>query len=372
MNRRRIYLHKPDIDISDEKTVSEALRSGYVAPDGPYNRKFEQSLAAYLKKPYVVSVQSGTAAMHLAIKLAGIGEGDYVLVPTHTFVASVSPLLYEKAVPVFIDSETETYNMSPGYLERAILDLHGKNIRPKAIVVVDMYGLPAKWDELLRIARRYRLTIIEDAAESLGSTYHNKPAGSLGDFGILSFNGNKTVTSSGGGAVIVPTEKTEAKARYLSAHAKEAKPYYFHSETGYNYQMSNLLAALGYAQMQRLDRLIEKKRQIHNSYKKYLAKLPVKILDEQPGSRSNYWLNVMILPENLKPETFIDFMEKHNIETRHIWYPLHKMPLFDSYPYYGNGETEALFNKAVVLPSSPGMTEEETEFVLENIQAFFS
>ncbi len=366
MKKFKIYIHPPLVDEKDKASVLSAMERGYVAPDGPFNRLFEEKLCKYLQVPHAVTLQSGTAALHLALKNLGLGKGDYVLVPTHTFVASVSPVLYEKAIPVLVESSAGHLNMSPGYLEKALHDLKKQNIRPKAVIIVHLYGLSAQVKELMEIARKYEIPIIEDAAESLGTIYQGKYTGTFASQGILSFNGNKVITTSGGGALITHRKAFAERARFLSAHAKEEKDYFFHREIGHNYQLSNLLAALGVSQLEKLEKYIARKRKIHAMYQKS----GLSLVDEMPGERSNYWLNILQLPGDVYAQDLMDYMAGKGIETRRLWYPLHLMPAFDHYPYYGASESKRWFDRYLLLPSGPGLTDEEVEEVAMEVKRF--
>ncbi len=362
----RIHIHPPAVDEKDKDSVLSAMESGYVAPDGPFNRLFEEKLCKYLQVPHAITLQSGTAALHLALKNLGIGKGDYVLVPTHTFVASVSPVLYEKAIPVMVESSPDQVNMSPGYLEEAILDLKKKNTRPKAIIAVHLYGLSAPIDQLMELARKYEIPVIEDAAESLGTKYGDNFTGTFASQGILSFNGNKVITTSGGGTLITHRKAFAERARFLSAHAKEEKDYFFHRETGHNYQLSNLLAALGVSQLEKLEKYIARKRKIHAMYQKS----GLSLVEEMPGERSNYWLNILHLPGGVHAQDLMDYMAGKGIETRRLWFPLHLMPAFKDFLYYGAGESKGWFDRYLLLPSGPGLTDEEVEEVAMEVKRF--
>ncbi len=366
-----IYLHKPLASDEEIQMVGEAIRSGWIAPGGPYVERFEKELSAYTKSPYAVALQSGTAALHLILKALHIQEGDFVILPTHTFVATANPVLYEKAIPVLVDSDQGQINMSPAYLEEAIKFIISKyQTKPKAIITVHIYGIAAPLKEIKEIAEKYEIPLIEDAAESMGTFYEHQHTGTFGKFGILSFNGNKIISTSGGGAVLTHDKEKAEYIRFLSSQAKEPRPYYYHKEVGYNYQFSNLLAALGMAQIKKLPDFLQKKEAIHRYYLKHLNSVPVRIFKDFPGGGTNYWLNIMILDKH-SPGEFIQFMEENGIETRHTWYPLHLMPLFEKYHYFGRNETYEFFRKTVLLPSGAGLTGNEMEYIIEKIESFF-
>ncbi len=365
MKHFKIPLHKPYINEADREAVLEAVRSGWVAPGGPFTKKFEEALKDFTGVPSAVALVSGTAALHLALKAAGVGEGDYVVVPTNTYVATVSPVLYQKAIPVFVDSERETLNMSPAYLEEALKDLQRKGIRPKAVIPVHLYGFPAQMDDIVEIAKRYGLTVIEDAAEAVGARYRQKPVGTFGDMGVFSFNGNKVITTSGGGALLLKDSSLEEKIRFWASHAKEDRPWFYHKDIGYNYQMSNILAALGWSQLKRLDEILRRKKEIYTLYNIYIQKTPCKLHRLPPDYAPNYWLNMAWCPP-AKTKSIIKHMNEKGIEVRYLWYPLHKMPLFSDYPYYGNNESADFFEKGILLPSGLEMNREIIKEISEN------
>jgi len=361
--------------------INEAFNTNWIAPLGPNVNNFEADLVRYTGCCYVAALSSGTAAIHLALILLGVGPGDAVIVPSFTFSATVNPIVYQGAVPVFIDSEKETWNMDPELLEKAIKDKRqkGKDKRQKekdksikAIIVVHLYGMPAKMDEIMSVANRYGIPVIEDAAEALGSRYWGKPLGSFGKFGILSFNGNKIITTSGGGALISDDSEMIEKARFLATQARDKAPHYQHSHIGYNYRMSNVLAGIGRGQIEVLDKRVEQRRANYDFYLKSLSRYQgIEFLEEPSGAYfSNRWLTTVSVDAKktgISRERLQTELEKEDIETRPLWKPMHLQPVFSSYPAYLNGVSESLFNTGLCLPSGSNMTDEEKCFVVEAI-----
>ena len=356
--------------------VAEAFSTNWVAPLGPNVDAFEKQLAEYVGVNGVVSLSSGTGAIHLALKILGVKKDDVVLCQSFTFAASAFPISYCDAIPVFIDSERETWNMDPLLLEKAINDQIAKGQKPTAILVVHLYGMPAQMDEIIAISNRYEIPLLEDAAEALGSTYKGKGCGSFGDVGILSFNGNKIITTSGGGALTSNNEIIISKARHLSAQAKEPAPYYLHNEVGYNYRLSNVLAGIGRGQMDVLPQRIKKRREIFDFYKSELGGIEnVTFLEECKGLFSNRWLTTIIVKgkagENLNENLRLE-LEKKNIETRPLWKPLHQQPVFAACKYYDNGVADDLFATGLCLPSGSNTSDENLEKVVSEIKKFLA
>ncbi len=363
MKSFKVPLHAPVVTEEDMKAVADAMQTGWIAPGGPYVEYFEEELKRFSGMPSVVALSSGTAALHLALKAAGVGRGDYVIVPTHTYVATVSPIMYQGASPVFIESEPETLNMSPEYLTKALETLSRKGIRPKAVIPVHIYGFPAKIKEIVSIAKRYGLVVIEDAAEALGAEYEGQPVGTFGDFGVFSFNGNKIITTSGGGALLLKNPALEPKIRFWASHAKENKPWFYHTDTGYNYQMSNILAALGWSQMQRLQEILRKKKEIYTLYNIYMQNTTCK-LHILPGKfQANYWLNIAWCEGKKSAREIIKILHEEKVEARHLWFPLHLMPVFSKYMYFGNSETQEFFYRGILLPSGLNIVKETLLFI---------
>lgn len=370
-SKERIYLSPPHLSGEEQKLLQEALASNWIAPLGPHVTAFEREIAAYTHSADAVAVNSGTAALHLALRLAGVKEGDTVFCSTLTFVASANPILYQRAVPVFIDSEPESWNMSPAALERALADASRTGKLPKAVVVVNLYGQSADLDPLLELCEAYGVPLIEDAAESLGATYHGKKSGTIGRFGIYSFNGNKIITCSGGGMLVSDDREALQRARSWAAQARQPLPYYQHSELGYNYRLSNLLAAVGRAQLGSLEQRIEARRQVFRRYQQALTDLPgIRFMPEASYGRSTRWLTVLTLDERLSvtPAQLIAALEAENIEARHVWKPLHRQPLYAHCLYYAHSETQSvadrLFATGLCLPSGSNLTVDEQARVI--------
>ncbi|WP_372948104.1 DegT/DnrJ/EryC1/StrS family aminotransferase [Mariniphaga sp.] len=367
---KKIWLSSPHMGGTEQKYVQEAFDSNWIAPLGPNVNGFEKDLALYTGAKAASVLSSGTAAIHLALILLGIKPGDEVLVSSFTFSASVNPIVYLGATPVLIDSEPETWNMSPKLLEEAIKDRISKGKMPKAIVPVHLYGMPAKIDEILEIANHYKIPMIEDAAEALGSTYKNKALGTFGLMGVLSFNGNKIITTSGGGALISDNEKLVELSRFLATQARDNAPHYEHSEIGYNYRMSNVVAGIGRGQMEVLNRRIEQRRENHRFYKEHLKDYPGITLLTEPGPDyfSNYWLTCIqvnsAMTKDLTREDIRRALEKENIESRPLWKPMHQQPVFKDCPYYGTGVSDKLFENGLCLPSGSSLTGEDKHRII--------
>jgi dTDP-4-amino-4,6-dideoxygalactose transaminase len=374
-NSRRIYLSSPHMSGREMAYIDEAFDTNWIAPLGPNVNNFETDLVRYTGCGHVAALSSGTAAIHLAIILLGVGPGDEVIVPSFTFSATVNPVVYQHATPVFVDSEKETWNMDPELLEKAIKDKRqgAKAKSIKAIIVVHLYGMPANMDDIMAVAGKYGIPVIEDAAEALGSKYKGKSLGSFGDFGVFSFNGNKIITTSGGGALASDNEAMIDKARFLATQARDKAPHYQHSHIGYNYRMSNVLAGIGRGQMEVLDERIQQRRANYDFYlKSFSSYQGIEFLKEPSDAYfSNRWLTTVIIDANktgIARERLQVELEKENIETRPLWKPMHLQPVFSSYPAYLNGVSESLFNTGLCLPSGSNMTEEQKCFVVEAIQ----
>lgn len=374
---KRILLSSPHMSGNEKKYIDEAFYSNWIAPLGPNVDAFEKEIAEYAGIKGASATSSGTAAIHLALALLGVTRGDSVFVSSFTFVASANPVLYLGAEPVFIDSEMDTWNMSPEALEVALRDAKVMNRLPKAIIVVNLYGQSAKMQELKIIADQYDVPIIEDAAESLGSTYKGKKSGTLGKIGIYSFNGNKIITTSGGGALVSDDEKVIRQAKFLSTQAKDDAPYYQHSQVGFNYRMSNIVAGIGRAQLEVLDDRVDKRRKVFNNYEQELGSIEgVDFMQELNETTSNRWLSTLTI--NLKkytidPLEFISKMNDANIETRLLWKPLHMQPLYSKSAYYKNPEynysvSEKLFESGICLPSGSNLSEMEQQRVISEMK----
>ncbi len=372
----RVWLSSPHMGEMEKVYVAEAFTTNWIAPLGPNVDAFEKQLAGFVGVTGAVSLSSGTGALHLALKMLGIKRGDVVLCQSFTFAASAFPITYCDAEPVFVDSESDTWNMDPVLLEVAIKDQVAQGKKPAAIMVVHLYGMPAKMDEITAIATKYNIPVIEDAAEALGSTYNGKGCGSLGRIGILSFNGNKIITTSGGGALTSNNEEIISKARHLSAQAKEPAPYYLHKEIGFNYRLSNVLAGIGRGQMEVLPERIKRRREIFNFYKKELGDVDgISFLEEPAGYFSNRWLTTILFDKKLGEGTNENVrleLEKLNIETRALWKPLHQQPVFESCKAYNNGISDDLFSRGLCLPSGSNTSDVNLEKVVLEIKKFLA
>jgi dTDP-4-amino-4,6-dideoxygalactose transaminase len=356
----------------EQEYVAEAFATNWIAPLGPQVDAFEGSLADRLKVKSVAALSSGTAALHLALHILGIKRGDRVICQSFTFGASAFPISYCGAEPVFVDSEEDTWNMDPALLEQAIKELGSKGIKPAAIIVVHLYGMPAKMDEIIDISSRYGIPLIEDAAEALGSIYKGKPCGSMGDLSVLSFNGNKIITTSGGGALAGHDAGIIARARFLATQSREPAPYYLHKETGFNYRLSNVLAAIGRGQMEVLTDRVEKRRANFEWYKKKQEPLGgIQFLKEPEGFLSNRWLTTIIFDEKkwgkMVNEKLRQSLEKNNIESRPLWKPLHQQPVFAGCAFWGQGVSDRLFENGLCLPSGSNLNEETRERVADSV-----
>ena len=376
MDKSKIYLSSPHMGEEELLNVQEAFATNWISPAGPFINQFENDLAAYCGTAGAAVVQSGTAAIHLALRLLDIQQNDVILCQSFTFIGSSNPILYERATPVFIDSEASTWNMCPLALEEAIIDQKKKGKQPKAIIVVHLYGMPAKVKEIMAIANRYNIPVIEDAAEALGSSIDGKACGSFGDFGILSFNGNKIITTSGGGALLSNHLEALQKARFLATQAKDNAPHYEHSQMGYNYRMSNIAAAIGVGQLKVLDQRVAARRANHDFYQALLAEVKgVKFLEEPEGYFSNRWLSCITIDPAIKGVNREDVrlaLEKDNIESRPLWKPMHMQPLFAQSDYYGSDFIEKLFQEGICLPSGSNLTPQEKERISSQLKVVFS
>ena len=371
----RIWLSSPHLGGKEQEYVNEAFNTNWVAPLGPNVDSFEQQLTDYLSVNGVVSLSSGSGALHLALVALGIKTGDVVLCQSFTFAASAFPITYCGAIPVFVDSESDSWNMDPQLLEQAIIEHIELGKIPAAIIVVHLYGMPAKMDEIISVAKKYGIPVIEDAAEALGSTFKNKPCGSFGEAAILSFNGNKIITTSGGGAFASNNAELVKKVRHISAQAKEPAPYYLHKEIGFNYRMSNICAGIGRGQMEVLPERIKRRREIFEIYKNELGKIEgINFLSEPDGCYSNRWLTTILFSEQHfsvgKNEALRLHLEKQNIESRPLWKPLHQQPVFAENKAYINGVSDMLFATGLCLPSGSNLKDEVLEMVIAEIKSF--
>ncbi len=368
----RLYLSPPYLSGEEQAFVQEALASGWIAPLGPQVEAFEREFAETVGVPYALALSSGTAALHLALIEAGVQAGDEVAVSTLTFAASAFPIVYLGARPVFIDSERQSWNMDPDLLAEWLNQRARVGRLPKAVVLVHLYGQSANILPIQELCQRYGIALVEDAAEALGATYCGKAPGTFGLAGIYSFNGNKIITTSGGGMLVSHDERLIAHARKLATQAREPLPYYEHAEIGYNYRLSNLLAAVGRAQLHTLEQRVQKRRWIFEQYRLRLQHLPgVEFMPEAPWGQCTRWLSVILLDPNefgATPETVRLALEAENIESRPIWKPLHLQPVFAGCETVGGAVAEDLFRRGLCLPSGTGMTEADIERVVEVIQ----
>lgn len=374
MDRKRIYLSSPTMHGEEQKYVQEAFDTNWVAPLGPNVNAFEKEMAQYAGISHASALSAGTAAIHLALRLLGIGQGDIVFVPSLTFSASCNPVVYEKAVPVFIDSERDTWNMSPEALEKA----YEKYPAPKAVILVHLYGTPAKLDEIKAICDRHGTVLIEDAAESVGSTYKGKHTGTIGKMGIYSFNGNKIITTSGGGMLVSEDEALISKSRFLATQARDPARHYQHSQIGYNYRMSNIVAGIGRGQLLHLEEHKKRKKEIYAQYKEAFADIPeISMNPLNADGDANCWLSCMTIAQgcSVTPDMVMDALEKENIETRPIWKPMHLQPVFADNDFITVQEqgsvAEDIFNRGLCLPSDIKNTEEDMEFIIGIVRGLF-
>jgi len=378
MSNTKIWLSSPHMGGTEQNYVNEAFDTNWVAPLGPNVNGFETDLEKYLdQSAHVGALSSGTAAIHLALILLGVKAGDEVICQSMTFSASANPIMYQGATPVFVDSETETWNMSSLALEEAIKDRITNGKKPKAIIVVHLYGMPANMDAIRMVADKYEIPVIEDSAEALGSSYKGQKCGTFGDIGILSFNGNKIITTSGGGAIVTKNKELKDKAVFLATQARDNAPHYQHSEVGYNYRMSNICAGIGRGQMEVLDKHVNFRRGMNQFYKDYFANIDGVTVLKEPSDdyHSNHWLSAIVMnSEKLKGKTREDLrlaLELANIESRPLWKPMHLQPVFEQYPYYGEKVAEELFDNGLCLPSGSNTTAEEKERIRKIFDSFF-
>lgn len=366
----KIWLSSPHMGYNEEKYVKEAFDSNWVAPLGPNVNLFEAALSEFLGEgAHVAALSSGTAAIHLGLQLLGVTHGDEVLCQSFTFSASANPILYLGAIPVFVDSEADTWNMSPELLEQAIMKRMDAGKKPKAIVAVHLYGMPYKVAEIRRVADKFGIPILEDSAEALGSTYYGIPCGTFGDIGILSFNGNKIITTSGGGALVTKSAAMKEKAVFLATQARDNAPHYQHSSVGYNYRMSNVLAGIGRGQMEVLESRVGARRANFEYYKNTLTGIPgLEFPGEPAGFFSNRWLTSILTPSFEVREKIRLTLAEADIESRPLWKPMHLQPVFQNTDSYTDGTSEDLFNRGLCLPSGSNLREEELEHIVSLIQ----
>jgi dTDP-4-amino-4,6-dideoxygalactose transaminase len=366
----KIWLSSPHMGGTELKYVHEAFDTNWVAPLGLNVNEFEKALANFTGAGHVAALSSGTAALHLALILLGIKPGDEVIASSFTFSATVNPIVYLGALPVLVDSEPETWNICPEALESAIKDRLSRGKKPKAIIVVHLYGMPAKMDEIMKIADHYEIPVIEDAAEALGSQLSGKSMGTFGIMGVLSFNGNKIITTSGGGALISDNKEMIDKSRFLATQARDSAPHYQHSVIGYNYRMSNILAGIGRGQMEVLDQRVVQHRANNKFYRDHIEKINGVTFQREPNSKfcSNYWLTAITVDPScnhgINNEDIRLALEAENIESRPLWKPMHLQPVFSHCPYYGDGTSDKLFKNGICLPSGSNLTNNDLERIV--------
>lgn len=370
---KRIYLSPPHMSGEEITFIQQAFADNWIAPAGPHLAEFERRFCEYTGAKYAVALASGTAAIHLALLVLGVEAGDEVLVSTLTFAGSVNPIVYVGAKPVFIDSDSLSWNLDPNLLEDTLKARAKKNTLPKAIIPVHLYGQSADMEPIMATCEHYGVTVIEDAAEALGARYRNRHPGTIGRLGAFSFNGNKIITTSGGGMLVSNDEALITHARKLSSQAREPFPHYEHVEIGYNYRMSNVLAAIGCGQLQVIDDRVRRKREIYEYYRQHLGDIPgLTFVDEMAYGRHTRWLTVMLVDPNefgADREAIRLKLEEHNIESRPLWKPMHCQPVFQSYEVIGGSVAESLFDHGLCLPSGTALTNAELDRVVEVIRS---
>jgi dTDP-4-amino-4,6-dideoxygalactose transaminase len=379
MNNSKIWLSSPHMGGNEQKFVQEAFDSNWIAPLGPNVTGFEKDLEDYLSnESFVGALSSGTAAIHLGLVLLGVQAGDEVICQTMTFSASANPILYQGATPVFVDSEYDTWNICPQSLEKAIKDRMAKGKKPKAIIAVHLYGVPYKVVEIRKIADAYDIPIIEDSAEALGSSYKGQKCGTFGDIGVLSFNGNKIITTSGGGAIVTKTAELKQKAIFFATQSRDEAPYYQHSEIGYNYRMSNVCAGIGRGQMEVLDNHVSLRRSMHGFYVELFNNINGVTVFSVPNSDyfSNYWLTAITInadvTNGIDSEKLRLTFDEFNIESRPLWKPMHLQPIFEQYPFYGTNVAATLFKNGLCLPSGSNLNNEDKKRISLAVNNLFS
>ena len=372
---KRIYLSLAHMGGNEMSFIQEAFDTNWVVPLGPNVDAFEKDLASFVGEGrYVVALSAGTAAVHLGLLQLGVGPGDEVICQSFTFAASANPVTYLGATPVYVDSEEDTWNMSPMFLEQAICERKAKTGKyPKAIISVHLYGMPANMTAICEIAGKYNIPILEDAAEAIGSEYKGRKCGTFGEFGVLSFNGNKMITTSGGGALVCRTQEEAKRTIFYATQARENRPYYYHEHIGYNYRLSNICAGIGRGQMLVLNDHIARRRAIHELYARLLNGVAGISIMHNPSKDydSNFWLTcILVDPKQCNGKTADDirlYLESHNIESRLLWRPMHMQPVYKDNPFYGDGTAERIFNMGLCLPSGSSLTDEQIKYVVDTI-----
>ncbi len=376
--KQKIWLSSPHMGGSEQKYIQEAFDANWVAPQGNNITEFEKLLCKYTGAEYVAVLSSGTAAIHLALIVLGVKPGDEVIVSTFTFSASVNPIVYQGAMPILVDSEVGTWNINPAILEEAIVNRISKGKKPKAIIAVHLYGMPARLEEILSIGEKYEIPVIEDAAEAMGSRYNGRALGTFGLLGVLSFNGNKIITTSGGGALISNNKDLIVRSRFLSTQAREDAPHYQHVTIGYNYRMSNILAGIGRGQMEVIDLRVKQRRLNHQFYRRLFSNINGVTFQEEPDSRffSNRWLTTINvdpeLTEGITREDIRHALDLEFIESRPLWKPMHLQPVFKDCPYYGGMCSEKLFENGLCLPSGTNLSQADFIRIEECIRNMFN
>ena len=378
MNNTKIWLSSPHMGGTEQDFIKEAFDANWVAPLGPNVNGLEQDLESYLgNQAHAGALSSGTAAIHLGLILLGVQAGDEVICQSMTFSASANPILYLGAIPVFIDSEEQTWNICPEALEKAIIDRIQKGKKPKAIIAVHLYGVPYQIEAIRNVADKYGIPILEDSAEALGSSFKGQKCGTFGDVGILSFNGNKIITTSGGGAIVTKTKEQKEKAVFYATQSRDNAPHYQHSHIGYNYRMSNICAGIGRGQMEVLDDHVALRRQMHDFYVEVFAAIKGVEVFSVPNEDyyANYWLSAITIDatrtNGVSRESLRLALESANIESRPLWKPMHLQPIFESYPYYGGNISEQLFENGLCLPSGSNLTDEDRNRIVQSINLLF-
>jgi dTDP-4-amino-4,6-dideoxygalactose transaminase len=380
MTNSKIWLSSPHLGVNELQYVNEAFESNWISPLGPHVNAFEVGLQVQTKSNHAAVLSSGTSAIHLALILLGVKAGDVVFCQSITFSASANPIAYQGAIPVFIDSEGETWNMDPVLLRTALEEAKQNGKLPKAIISVHLYGMPAKMDDIISVANEFNVPVVEDAAEALGSSINNKPCGSYGEFGVLSFNGNKIITTSGGGALLSNNAEMIEKARFLATQARDAAPHYQHSHIGFNYRMSNVLAGIGRGQLEVLNDRVEARRANYKRYVSYFTRFNekgfnIKFQQEPVGYFSNRWLTcILVDPKHnngLTREIIRLSLDENNIESRPLWKPMHQQPIFKNCKSYINGVSDRLFEDGLCLPSGSNLTDEEFSRIFDCLDFIF-
>ncbi|MDO3693568.1 aminotransferase class I/II-fold pyridoxal phosphate-dependent enzyme [Wenyingzhuangia sp. chi5] len=369
--KKKIYLSPPDLRGNERGFLKSVFKSNWITSQGPMLNRFEEELAKYVNMPYALALNSATAAIHLGLKILKVKKGDKVLCPTFTFIASVNPISYIGAIPVLVDAERDTWNICPVMLEKAILSEIEKGDKPKALILVHGYGMPAKIDEILEVTKKYNILVLEDAAAALGATYKNQHCGTFGDVGVYSFNGNKIITTSGGGMLVTHKKKHRKKALYLATQAKDFDGEYKHSKIGYNYRMSNVLAAIGVAQFALLSIFIKKRRQGNEYYINSLKDFDVAFLNDNLHTQSNFWLTSLLFKNYEIKEKVRLALLADDIECRSLWRPMHQQKVYKKSIFYSNGNSDDLFARGLSLPSGSSMSTKDLQRVCNVIKSCF-